>query len=90
MRHRAARVTLKLVSKSGGEALPNTEWSILTPGGDTIHEDRGAFSSIILAEGTYAVIARQDGKTYLDEFQVKSGPDREVEVVATTPEQPKP
>jgi hypothetical protein len=86
MRHRAARVTLKLVSKTGGEALPNTEWSILTPGGDIIHEDTGAFVTMILADGTYNVIARRDGKTFLDEFQVATGPDREIEVFATTPQ----
>ena len=30
--HRAALITLKLVSKRGGEALANTDWSVLTPG----------------------------------------------------------
>ena len=34
--HRAAVITLKLVSDKGGEALANTAWSVITPGGDVI------------------------------------------------------
>src|SRR6185437_1964453 len=41
--HRAAAITLKLVTEKGGEALANTAWSVLTPGGDTIKESIGAF-----------------------------------------------
>ena len=36
--HRAAAITLKLVSDRGGEALANTAWSVLTPGGDVIKD----------------------------------------------------
>ena len=36
--HRAAAITLKLVGDKGGEALANTAWSVLTPGGDVIKE----------------------------------------------------
>src|SRR5436309_2865004 len=36
--HRAAVITLKLVSDKGGEALANTAWSVITPGGDVIKE----------------------------------------------------
>ena len=41
--HRAAVITLKLVSDKGGEALANTAWSVITPGGDVIKESIGAF-----------------------------------------------
>src|ERR1700730_5613179 len=41
--HRAAVITLKLVSDRGGEALANTAWSVITPGGDVIKESIGAF-----------------------------------------------
>jgi len=34
--HRAAVITLKLVNETGGEALANTQWTVLTPGGDVI------------------------------------------------------
>ncbi len=83
MRHRAARITLKLVGKPGGEALTNTEWTVLTPGGDVVREELGAFPSMILAEGNYTVIARHDGQTYVDELKISTGPDRDVEVLAT-------
>jgi hypothetical protein len=80
--HRAAIVTLKLVSERGGEARANTQWSVLTPGGDAIKESIGAFPRVILAEGEYRAIARNDGKTYEREFRVVAGVDGEVEVIA--------
>jgi hypothetical protein len=80
--HRAAIITLKLVNERGGEARANTQWSVLTPGGDVIKESIGAFPRVILAEGDYRVVARNDNRTYQDEFRVVNGVDREVEVVA--------
>jgi len=80
--HRAAIVTLKLVSEQGGEARANTQWSVLTPGGDVIKESIGAFPRVILAEGEYRAIARNDSKTYEREFRVVNGVDGEVEVIA--------
>lgn len=82
MRHRAATVTLKLVANPGAEALANTTFSVLTPGGDTIREAIGAFPSMTLAEGDYIVIARNGGRVFTQEFKVKSGVDRDVEVLA--------
>lgn len=81
LRHRAATVTLKLVIAAGTEALANTSFSVLTPGGDTIREAIGAFPSMTLAEGDYVVIARNGGKVYTQEFNVKSGFDRDIEVI---------
>ena len=80
--HRAAAITLKLVSEKGGEALANTAWSVLTPGGDVIKELIGAFPRVILAEGEYRAIARNEGKVYEREFKVVTGVDGDVEVVA--------
>lgn len=80
--HRAAVITLKLVSERGGEALANTAWTVLTPGGDIIKELIGAFPKMVLAEGDYRVIARNEGKPYPGEFKVEAGVDREVEVQA--------
>lgn len=92
--HRAAQITLRLVHATGGEALANTSWSVLTPGGDSIKEFIGAFPSIVLADGEYVAVARHDGKTYQANFKVVAGRDREVEVLARaenqaqTPQQP--
>ena len=82
LRHRCATLTLKLVNKPAGEALANTTFTVLTPGGDVIRELVGAFPSLVLAEGEYAVIARHEAKTYQSTFEVQSGMDRDVEVVA--------
>lgn len=80
LRHRAATMTLKLVNQTGGEALANTSFSVLTPGGDVIRELIGAFPSLVLAEGEYVAIARREGKTYQTTFKVLSTQDRDVEI----------
>ncbi len=80
--HRAAVITLKLVSEQGGEALANTAWSVITPGGDVVKESIGAFPRVILAEGEYRAIAKNEGKVYERSFNVVTGVDREVEVIA--------
>jgi len=80
--HRAAVITLKLVSEKGGEALANTAWSVITPGGDVVKESIGAFPRVILAEGEYRAIAKNEGKVFEQAFNVVNGVDREVEVVA--------
>jgi len=79
--HRAAAITLKLVSEKGGEALANTAWSVLTPGGDVIKESIGAFPRVILAEGEYRAIARNEGRVFEREFKVVTGVDGDVEVL---------
>lgn len=82
LHHRAARVTLKLVAAAGGEAFAGTAFSVLTPGGDVIREAIGAFPQVILAEGDYVLIARQEGQVFSREFKVESGLDRDIEVLA--------
>jgi hypothetical protein len=80
--HRAAVITLKLVGEKGGEALANTAWSVLTPGGDVIKESIGAFPHVVLAEGEYRAIARNEGRVYERDFKVVTGVDGDVEVLA--------
>ncbi|MBN9601646.1 MAG: hypothetical protein J0G33_01820 [Afipia felis] len=79
--HRAAVITLKLVGEKGGEALANTAWSVLTPAGDVIKESIGAFPRVMLAEGEYKAIAKNEGKVFERDFEVKNGVDGEVEVL---------
>ncbi|MGE0566066.1 MAG: hypothetical protein AB7O50_16315 [Pseudolabrys sp.] len=79
--HRAAIVTLKLVAVRGGEALANTAWSVLTPGGDVIKESIGAFPRVVLAEGEYRAIARNEGKVFERDFKVITGVDGDIEVL---------
>ena len=80
--HRAAQVTLRLVNNAGGEAIANTQWSVLTPGGDSIKESIGAFPTVVLSEGEYIAVARSSDRTFQQNFKVESGKDREIEVLA--------
>jgi hypothetical protein len=80
--HRAAVITFKLVGDSGGEALANTDWIVESHSGDVIKEAIGAFPRVILAEGDYRAIARNEGRTYDRNFKVFTGVDIEIEVLA--------
>ena len=79
--HSAAKVTLKLVNQPGGEALANTQWNILTPGGDVVKESAGALPTHILAAGNYSVLAKHQGKNYTREFAIEPGEAKQIEVV---------
>ena len=79
--HRAAVIMFKLVGEPGREALANTAWTVLTPGGDVVKESIGAFPRVVLAEGDYRVIARNEGKTFERDFRVNTGVDGEVELL---------
>jgi|SoiMethySBSTD1v2_1073268.scaffolds.fasta_scaffold383770_2 hypothetical protein len=80
--HRAAVITFKLVAQRGGEALANTDWIVESHSGDVIKEAIGAFPRVILAEGDYRAIARNEGRTYDRNFKVITGVDGEIEVMA--------
>jgi hypothetical protein len=80
MRHIGAEVTLKLVSAAGGEALANTNWTVLTQDGNTVHESIGAFPSLVLAAGTYTAVASHQGEIYSRDFTVEPGVERDIEV----------
>ncbi len=56
--HRAAVITLKLVGEKGGEALANTAWSVITPGGDVIEESIGAFPASCSPKASTAPLPR--------------------------------
>jgi hypothetical protein len=82
MIHNAAKVTLRLVSEPGGEALANTVWTVLTPGGDLVKRAIGAFPTLALAAGDYTAIAKQGEDIYNRDFAVDAGLDRDIEVLA--------
>lgn len=78
----AARITLRLVSETGGEALANTSWSVVTAGGDSVFDSVGAFPDVVLAIGDYTAVAKHDNQIHERNFTVEAGRDREVEVLA--------
>ena len=80
MRHVGAEVTLKLVSELGGEALANTNWTVITEDGSTVHESIGAFPSLILAAGNYTAVATHQDRVYSRDFTVDAGVERDIEV----------
>jgi hypothetical protein len=81
MAHSAARVTFKLVTRVGGEALPDTQWTVQAPDGQVVAQSVGALPSHILAPGTYAVTAKSGERAYKRDFTVANGEVTQVEVL---------
>lgn len=81
IQHKAAKITLKLVSQEGGEAIADTAWSILSGSGDAVSESVGAFPVMVLAEGKYTAVARHKDKIYQRDFTVTPGRNQDVEVL---------
>lgn len=81
IKHAAAAITFKLVQSPGGEALADTQWSILTTTGDVVKENAGALPTHILATGDYAVVAKHNGESYTSKFNVVAGQAKQIEVV---------
>ncbi|MBB5072961.1 hypothetical protein HNQ69_000065 [Bartonella callosciuri] len=84
LEHQAAQIVLKLVRQEGGEALADTSWSITNDSGDIVYETVGAYVSLVLAEGEYIAIAKNQDKIYQKVFSVVSGHDEDVSVIADT------
>lgn len=79
--HAAAKVTLKLVARPGGEALADTHWSITSAEGEVVKSSVGALPTHILAPGTYTVSARSGERVFKREFTLQMDQAAEVEVV---------
>ena len=77
-----AEISLKLVSEAGGEALVNTSWTVLTPGGDPVANSiPSSFPKLILAAGDYIAFALHEGKNHSKQFSIESGLHKDVEVI---------
>ena len=81
LEHRAAIISFRLVRSSGGDAVADTAWSILTDGGEVIKESDSPFPTMVLSEGSYTAIAKNDDKIYSEDFKVRSGFNKDVEVL---------
>lgn len=81
LEHRAAVITFRLVRSLGGDAVADTAWSILTEGGEVIKESNSTFPTMVLSEGNYTAIAKHDDKIYSEDFKVRSGFNKDVEVL---------
>ena len=79
---RGAEISLKLVSEAGGEALANTSWTVLTPGGDPVASTiPSSFPKLVLAAGDYIAFAQHEGKNHSKQFSIESGLHKDVEVI---------
>ena len=79
--HTAGRANFKLVTRTGGEALPDTHWAIQAAGGEIVKESVGALPTHILAPGAYTVTAKAGGRVYKRQFTLKDGDTANVEVM---------
>lgn len=79
--HHAARVSFRLVSEAGGEAIADVEWSVQDSEGETVYTGFTAFPSAILSEGNYVLLAKRGNDVFNREFSVSSGPAQEVELL---------
>lgn len=79
--HAAARVTFKLVARAGGDAIADTQWTVVTAQGETVKESVGALPTHVFAPGTYTVSARNAGEVFQRQFTVQAGDVAQVEVM---------
>lgn len=86
--HQAAKAAFKLVAREGGEALPDTHWTIQAQNGEVVKETVGALPSHILAPGSYTVLAKSAGRIFQRAFVLKEGETVSVEVLAEGGETP--
>jgi hypothetical protein len=86
--HPAGKATFRLVMRAGGEALPDTHWTVLAANGDMIKESVGALPTHFLAPGDYTVVAKLSGITFKRAFSVKDGETIAVEVIKEGGETP--
>jgi hypothetical protein len=79
--HAAATVSFKLVTRGGGEAIADTQWSVTNAQGGAVKQSSGALPTHFLAPGEYAVRAKHAGRVYNRDFSVKAGDNTLVEVI---------
>ena len=58
------RSRFKLVTRPGGDAIADTQWSLATAQGEAVQESSGALPTHFLAPGTYVVSAKHAGRAY--------------------------
>ena len=81
MQHRGASISLRLVSREGGDPIANTAWSVFTQDGERVFSSRSTAPSLILAEGTYEVVVQNGNKNLRQNFKVKPGINSQVEIL---------
>ena len=81
LQHRGAGISLRLVSRPGGDPIANTAWSVFTEDGDKVFTSRLVSPFLILAEGAYEAVVRNGDDNYRRTFAVRSGKNARIEVL---------
>ena len=81
LQHRGAGISLRLVSRPGGDPVANTAWSVFTQDGDKVFTSQAVAPFIVLAEGAYEAVVRNGDDDYRRTFAVRPGRDAKIEVL---------
>jgi hypothetical protein len=79
--HAAGKVTFRLVARSGGDAIADTQWNVANAQGEVVKESVGALPTHVFAPGTYTVSARNAGEVFQRTFTLQAGDSVQIEVV---------
>src|SRR5215471_1823582 len=79
--HAAAKVTFRLVARTGGDAIADTQWNVANAQGEVVKESVGALPTHVFAPGTYTVSARNAGEVFQRKFTLQAGDSVQIEVV---------
>ena len=82
--HKAAQVSFRLVSETGGEAIADVDWTVKTADGATIFTDIRRIPLDGAARGRLPRPGASGASSVFNrEFQVQAGQPREIEVLTT-------
>jgi hypothetical protein len=79
--HAAGKVTFRLVARTGGDAIADTQWNVANAQGEVVKESVGALPTHVFAPGTYTVSARNAGEVFQRTFTLQAGESVQIEVV---------
>lgn len=81
LQHRGADISMRLVSRIGGDPVANTAWAVFTEEGEEVFKSNSVSPSLILAEGVYEASVRNGDRNFRKTFEVKPGKNIRVEVL---------
>ena len=81
LQHRGAAISLRLVSRSGGDPVANTAWDVFTEDGEKVFSSRSIAPSLILAEGTYEAAVQNGDNTFRRTFSITPGQNTRIEIL---------
>ncbi len=81
MQHRGASISLRLVSRTGGDPIANTAWTVFTQDGDEVFSSRSIAPSLVLSEGSYEAVVQNGSNNFRRNFDVKPGKNILVEIL---------